>query len=202
MVGRLVWASAELDNIRNATPETRKNKDLSPSDTNWTGRFITILAATWTRHRERSLCLHGMQEHMPIIHTDHTIETPRPTISRVTTNDGRSPGSRVTASSRLPRSPQWRLGSEAHRLQLRGQLQLRPRSGLTAFPLNPLREPSSAWKRHPIAGSIMNIGCAPILDDLCQISHGPLNPAKLTPALAGETRKCQNKSIVPFGRGR
>src|SRR6202790_1999406 len=48
--------------------------------------------------------------------------TPRPASSRVTTADGRSPGSRVVTLRRLPRteipSGIWR---RIHRLQLRGQ---------------------------------------------------------------------------------
>jgi hypothetical protein len=69
---------------------------------------------------------------------------PRPTCPRVTTADGRSPGSRVSALRRLPRNPErspvayWRA---ARRLQLRGQPQLRHYC-LTAFPFDPRREPS------------------------------------------------------------
>src|SRR6478672_7684851 len=48
--------------------------------------------------------------------------TPRPTSSRVTTADGRSPGSRVVTLRRLPRTeiPSG-IGRKIHRLQLRGQ---------------------------------------------------------------------------------
>jgi hypothetical protein len=54
--------------------------------------------------------------------------TPRPMCSRVTTTDGRSPGSRVSALRRLPELvAQWRV-AQARRLQLRGQ----PRNRLVA----------------------------------------------------------------------
>jgi len=48
--------------------------------------------------------------------------TPRPTPSRVTTADGRSPGSRVDTFRRLPRTeiPSG-MRRKIHRLQLRGQ---------------------------------------------------------------------------------
>src|SRR6478672_13538933 len=63
--------------------------------------------------------------------------TPRPTSSRVTTADGRSPGSRVDTLRRLPRTeiPSG-TGRKIHRLQLRGQ----PRHweiSRTAFPFDP-----------------------------------------------------------------
>src|SRR3954453_8985865 len=50
--------------------------------------------------------------------------TPRPTSSRVTTADGRSPGSRVVTFRRLPRTeiPSG-IGRKIHRIQLRGQPQ-------------------------------------------------------------------------------
>ena len=63
--------------------------------------------------------------------------SPRPTRSHMTTTDGRSPGSRVVVSGRLPRSSgsSGRL-TETRRLQLRGQP--RHRSELrTAFPFDP-----------------------------------------------------------------
>src|SRR3954453_2039105 len=48
--------------------------------------------------------------------------TPRPTPSRVTTADGRSPGSRVGTFRRLPRTKIPRgTRRKIHRLQLRGQ---------------------------------------------------------------------------------
>ncbi len=86
---------------------------------------------------------------------DFLIETPRPTTPRVTTNDGRSPGSRVSALSRLPGFPQWRFGSKARRLQLRGQLWLRLQSELTTFPFDPFREPSMIENALPNVWSIV-----------------------------------------------
>jgi hypothetical protein len=68
---------------------------------------------------------------------------PRPTSSRVTTTDGRSPGLRVVTLRRLPRTeiPSG-IGRRIHRLQLRGQ----PRNwGNFPAPhslFDPQREPS------------------------------------------------------------
>src|SRR5664280_1814976 len=69
------------------------------------------------RHSERSLTivLSGTSG-------EANVCTPRPTSSRVTTADGRSPGSRVDTLRRLPRTeiPSG-IGRKIHRLQLRGQ---------------------------------------------------------------------------------
>jgi len=71
--------------------------------------------------------------------TGHRPGTPRPMRTRVTTTDGRFPGSRVAAFDHLPRDgPQWLLWPSARRLQLRGQLRNctpdNDRSMRTAFP--------------------------------------------------------------------
>jgi hypothetical protein len=74
--------------------------------------------------------------------------SPRPVRSHMTTADGRSPGSRVVASSRLPGSRNGSSGrmTEARRLQLRGQ----PRNWsklLTAFPFDPPEGRTVTWDR-------------------------------------------------------
>src|ERR1700676_3503190 len=68
------------------------------------------------RHSERSLTM--VLSHL----SEANVCTPRPTSSRVTTADGRSPGSRVVTLRRLPRTeiPSG-IGRKIHRLQLRGQ---------------------------------------------------------------------------------
>src|SRR6267154_4185225 len=64
--------------------------------------------------------------------------TPRPTSSRVTTSDGRSPGLRVVTLRRLPRTeiPSG-IGRRIHRLQLRGQPRNWGNFPRTAFPFDP-----------------------------------------------------------------
>ncbi len=52
------------------------------------------------RHCERSRLSIALNRVATVL---DRLGAPRPTLSHVTTNDGRSPGSRVIASSRLPR---------------------------------------------------------------------------------------------------
>src|SRR4051794_28515641 len=68
----------------------------------------------------------------------------RPTCSRVTTTDGRSPGSRVTTFRRLPgtREPSGMM-TEDSPLTVAGAAAALAISRLTAFPIDPRREPST-----------------------------------------------------------
>ena len=121
------------------------------------GRRRYRLAANVVRHCEWSL---------PATRRSTCVDTgfgrlgaPRPTLSRVTTNDGRSPGSRVTAFDRLPRErapvADW---SSARRLQLRDRRQ----SLLDRIPiLIPYREPSRRSHRSSSVMSSFSLLWAP-----------------------------------------
>jgi len=73
-----------------------------------------------------------------------SIGAPRPTRSRVTTEDGRSPGSRVAALPHLPStSPcQWSLEEGLAAYSCGGSRSVGHMSTRTAFPFDPSREPS------------------------------------------------------------
>jgi hypothetical protein len=98
------------------------------------------LAVNVARHRERSLPTARFGR------GSATTRTPRPMCSRVTTTGGRSPGSRVTASHRLPRHTCPVANGE--RLAAyscggsRGIGTMFEELALTAFPFDPRGEPS------------------------------------------------------------
>ncbi len=86
--------------------------------------------------------------------------------SRVTTTDGRSPGSRVAALSpssraRLPSD----MVAEGSPLTVAGQPRSRCLQHLTAFPFDPRREPSSHWyfrvlsRVNEIGGRVLRPSC-------------------------------------------
>src|SRR5436190_12578557 len=75
--------------------------------------------------------------------------TPRPTSSRVTTADGRSPGSRVVTLHRLPRTEnsQWHMTKDSP-LTVAGAATALGISPRTAFPFDPqMGEPSRSSRR-------------------------------------------------------
>jgi len=87
-----VHASAGKRNEENATEQSKGLRRNAGRE----AEVIMRLAVDVARHRERSL---------PTPATGNgsaTTRTPRPMCSRVTTTDGRSPGSRVAAFHRLP----------------------------------------------------------------------------------------------------
>jgi hypothetical protein len=96
------------------------------------------------RHRERSLPRAPME---PL--GSATAGAPRPTCSRVTTADGRSPGSRVATFHRLPgtRVPSDVLTEDSPLTVAGAAAALGGPSPLTAFPFDPRREPSAATLR-------------------------------------------------------
>src|SRR5260221_12372065 len=73
--------------------------------------------------------------------------TPRPTSSRVTTADGRSPGSRVVTVRRLPRTEisQWHMTKDSP-LTIAGAAAALGKFTRTAFPFGPqTRNPRELW---------------------------------------------------------
>ena len=115
-----MWIAAASRSTQRRAPAARKRTAGSDPLDSDQGKSRRKLAANVDRHRElRPPCL-------PLLGTPagHHLGTPRPMRSRVTTTDGRFPGSRVVAFDHLPRDnrPQWLLWSSARRLQLRGQL--------------------------------------------------------------------------------
>jgi hypothetical protein len=107
----------------------------------WTQRTRETprVARLVARHRERSLPKDP--ERIP---GSATIGTPRPTCSRVTTADGRSPGSRVTTFHRLPRTreSQWHDDGRFAAYSCGGSRSIGRLLARTAFPFDPRREPS------------------------------------------------------------
>jgi hypothetical protein len=97
------------------------------------------------RHRERSLT-----SRTTVRAGSATVSTPRPTCSRVTTADGRSPGSRVTTFRRLPgtREPSGMMTDDSP-LTVAGAAAASAIHRLTAFPIDPRREPSTVSVRTP-----------------------------------------------------
>jgi hypothetical protein len=95
------------------------------------------------RHRERSLPTESRLGFLG----SATIDTPRPMCSRVTTADGRSPGSRVTTFRRLPetRESQWHDDERFAAYSCGGSRSFGQSLARTAFPINPL-----LGNRHPI----------------------------------------------------
>src|SRR5499427_5543472 len=91
------------------------------------------------RHRERSLPWRPVRTF-----GSATVDTPRSTCSRVTTADGRSPGSRVATFRRLPgtRDPSGLTGGRFAADSCGGSRGLGPLSARTAFPFDPRGEPS------------------------------------------------------------
>jgi hypothetical protein len=92
--------------------------------------------------------------------------TPRPTSSRVTTADGRSPGSRVVTVRRLPRTEisQWHMTKDSP-LTVAGAAAALGKFPRTAFPFDPQTgEPSPVSRILPGEESMPSFGhvcCAP-----------------------------------------
>src|SRR5215813_9776760 len=91
------------------------------------------------RHRERSLPWRPVRTF-----GSATVDTPRPTCSRVTTADGRSPGSRVATLRRLPgtRESQWHHDGGFAADSCGGSRGIGSLPIRTAFPFDPRGEPS------------------------------------------------------------
>ena len=98
--GAVLCTSRISRSQRKRTQQDRHSKrgDAARRRNNTTGRIETPrVARQVVRHRERSLPSRPVRAI-----GSATVSTPRPTCSRMTTADGRSPGSRVTTLRRLP----------------------------------------------------------------------------------------------------
>jgi hypothetical protein len=124
--------AAKLNAVRSfARREPRLLAVMMMEDTE-TPRVARLVA----RHRERSL---PTESRMGFLGSA-TIDTPRPMCSRVTTADGRSPGSRVTTFRRLPetRESQWHDDERFAAYSCGGSRSFGQSLARTAFPINPL----------------------------------------------------------------
>ena len=84
---------------------------------------LKIMAADMRKSRQTAVARHSERGFTKALRPGEAdVCSPRPTSSRVTTADGRSPGSRVMTLRRLPGAeiPQWPV-TQISRLQLRGQ---------------------------------------------------------------------------------
>jgi hypothetical protein len=117
------------------------------------------------RHRERSL---PRESRMGFLGSA-TIDTPRPMCSRVTTADGRSPGSRVTTFRRLPetRESQWHDDERFAAYSCGGSRSIGQSLTRTAFPVSPyLGTVALSVLREPGANQVM-FRTRRLIDDRC-----------------------------------
>jgi hypothetical protein len=138
--------AAKLNAVRSLTRREPRLLAVMMLEDTETPRVARLVA----RHRERSLPTESRMG----FPGSATIDTPRPMCSRVTTTDGRSPGSRVTTFRRLPetRESQWYDDERFAAYSCGGSRSIGQLLARTAFPVSPYWEPSPYWYFANLAG--------------------------------------------------